>query len=345
MSNAEINQENFDYLAKQLAYSGFSEISQQELEKKMLKDKEEFSIEHSAMIGKDKVHVTLNFAKGKNRPELSDKEYYFFNSFDMQLQKEGQENAIKQNFGMYYGNSFSMHEAYNLMDGRSVNKTFISKDKEPYNAWAYIDFKKTTDDGNFQMKRAFNFDLDKALQKLPIKNIEVEKVRENLAANLGRGTIQMVNFVYGDREEKRYIEAAPRYNGINLYDENMKRQFLANENDKKQQTGEQLDQSQRMENGSEAVKSESQPTETEVSAHKQENGENKPGAVVNETSTEVLQVDKMKPEAQTQKQETADTKAVAATPAKQEHKNGQKNDPATKQKVASKKQRSRGRVR
>lgn len=239
MSTVEISQENFDYLARQLALSGFSDIKQQELERKMLKDREEFTIEHSVMIGKDKVDITLNFAKGQNRPELSDKEYYFFNSFDMQLQKEGKEEVLTQKFGMYYGNSFTLHEAYNLMDGRSVNKNFISKDNEKYNAWAYIDFKKTTDDGNYQMKRVFSYDLGEHLQKLPIKNIDNLFTQRNLMDGLKRGDVQMVNFVYGDKEEKRHIEAAPRYNSINIYDENMKRQYLANENDKRQVTEQQ----------------------------------------------------------------------------------------------------------
>ncbi len=273
MSREEINQDNFDYLAKQITFTGFNTVDPRELETKMKADKEEFSIDVHTMAGKDKLDVQLNFGKAKNPSTIRDNDYYFFNSYDVKLTKEGAEQALNQSFKVSYGNSYTLREAYNMMEGRSVNKDFISvnwdnrDEDKTINAWAYLNVKNTRDDGKgFEIRKAFNFDLEKALNQFPIKDFDIPNVKHTIMDNLQKGNYQQVKFVVEGKEEKRFIEAAPRYNSVNIYDENMVRQYLVAPKEKVQSKDQQLDKGQQK---SEA-QSEKQSEQKKVTAAKQD---------------------------------------------------------------------------
>ncbi|MEJ5144648.1 hypothetical protein [Sphingobacterium sp. MYb388] len=221
-----MNEKNVEYLEKQLQMTGFSDETKAELRTKIAEEQDSFQLTEKKDYGQDKVEARLNFSR-------SDQGNYFFNSYDLILQKEKADQSNMHQFKVNYGNTFTLKEAYNLLDGRSVNKNFIKVDKEDSknnkvtNAWSYMDFKNTDAKGNFMIQRKFGFDLEAALNKLPLKNGQNAQVMENLVGSLNKGNRQYVVLEIEGKEEKRYLEAAPKYGNINIYNEQMVRQYAS----------------------------------------------------------------------------------------------------------------------
>ncbi|OJV98528.1 MAG: hypothetical protein BGO52_11765 [Sphingobacteriales bacterium 44-61] len=225
-----MNEKNYDYLSKQLLFTGFGEGHQAELKAKMQEGKNEFVLFHQQDFGKDNVVASLQF----NKPEDGDR--YFFNRYNLILKNDLHADPIKQTF--YINNDMkkkehediTLKEGYNLLSGRAVNKNLVTKEGEKYNAWVQLDFKATDKHGNFEEKKfheKYGFDLPATLAKLPIKEIQDEKQAERLMESLQRGNRQSVTIQLPDnRETKVFIEAAPQFKSLNLYDANMKRTNL-----------------------------------------------------------------------------------------------------------------------
>src|SRR5690606_13319238 len=111
---------------------------------------------------------TLHFRKSDQS------EMYFFNKYDVTLKSENKPEAISQTFYLNKGNSITLKEAYNLMNGRAVNKDLTNKEGQIYNAWIQLDMKNSQQNGNFKIKQFhqnYGFDLENALSKLSIKEL------------------------------------------------------------------------------------------------------------------------------------------------------------------------------
>lgn len=109
-----------------------------------------------------------------------------------------------------------------MLDGRSVNKDLVNKERQLHNAWVKLDFKETTANGNYKMKQfspQYGFELEKAVAKLPIKELATDGERIKLFESLERGNRQMVTFDTAQGEQKRFIEANPQFKSITVYDE------------------------------------------------------------------------------------------------------------------------------
>src|ERR1044071_10399868 len=102
---------------------------------------------------------------------------YFFNSYQLNLKQENTSDIMKQTFYINKGNNITLKEAYNLMNGRAINKDLTNKEGQVYNAWVQMDFKETDKNGNYQLKhyhQNYGFDLEKELTKYSIKELENE---------------------------------------------------------------------------------------------------------------------------------------------------------------------------
>lgn len=237
-------QENFEYLSDNvMKFAGFPEELKPDLKKAMETGAKEFSLEHSTKYGEDEVRAVLNFSKSKET------DMYFFNNYDLYLKKNGQENEMKQTFYINKGGSITMKEGYNLMEGRGVNKNFLSKDPmmedgkpvlndqgkemhDVYNVWVQLDFKHTETNGSFKQNRFstnYGFDIEKAVLKLPLKENGNDQYRDNVIESLKKGNRQAVTFVDGEKETKRFIEAHPQFRTIKVYDEKQNRISVANQ--------------------------------------------------------------------------------------------------------------------
>lgn len=232
-----MNEKNHDYLKDQLKYAGFGEDAQAQLRENLMKAQNEFSIKQVTAYGKDELSVSLNFKKSTNS------DMYFFNNYRAELQKPGSDAKIGQTFYVNNeGRNITQKEAYNLLDGRSVNKDLVNKDGQIHNAWIKLDFKETTASGNFKMRQfspQYGFELEKSLDKLPVKELLDPKERVKLLESLERGNRQSVTFSAEDGVQKRFIEANPQFKSISVYDDKQQRIRSSEEknNSKKQSEG------------------------------------------------------------------------------------------------------------
>ena len=216
-----MNEKNYEYLTNQLKYTGFEGLDSQ-LKAKLDQQLSQFTLSHQAKFGNDTVNCDLNFTKS-NKTDM-----YFFNNYQIHLQKENSKENLKQTF---YINSkgdhnFSLDEAYNLMSERCVRKTLVDKNDQLYNAWVQINFTDAYSNGNYklhQYRTEYGFSLNAALEKHPIKELGNLPDKLNLLNSLEKGNRQPVTFQLQGKEEIRFIEANPQFKSINIYDSNHQR--------------------------------------------------------------------------------------------------------------------------
>ncbi len=227
-----MNEKNFDNLKKQVKFTGFGDTLEGDLRTSIEKQQPAFTLLHDKKFGKDEVAAVLHFRKS------NDKDVYYFNSYELHVKLEKAAETMKQTFYLGKENNFTFKEAYNLLAGRAVFKELNKLEKtegeavaykptgETYNAWVQMDFKNTDTNGNFKMKyfhENYGFDLVAALEKHPIKELGNDQERSNLIQSLEKGNRQSATFVIDSKEQKRFIEAAPQWKSINVYDGNNKR--------------------------------------------------------------------------------------------------------------------------
>jgi len=212
---------NFEYLSKQIKFSGFGEDHVNELKEKMQKHLPEFTIMHNADFGRDEKAATLQFKKS-NEHDL-----YFFNSYNLELKNGQHIDPIKQHFYMNNkGDNITLKEAYNLMSGRSVHKELTAKGGEKYKAWVQLDFKETEKNGNYKMKQFhenYGYDLLATLAKHPIKELTERGDKQRLLDSLQRGNRQSVTININGQEKKVFIEASSQFKSLNFYDNSQQR--------------------------------------------------------------------------------------------------------------------------
>ncbi|HRP55031.1 hypothetical protein [Agriterribacter sp.] len=197
-------------------------------------------IQHEFKKNYDGDQVTANLHLKKSATS----DYYFLNKFDLQLQKDGRTDSVKQTYYItsrkVAGNGeengeqkakqdikYTLKEGYNLLDGRPVYKNLVSKEGNEYEAWNKLNFKKKLDNGNFEMKqytKNYGFDLENVLSKYPIKELANEQYKQSLIDSLHRGNLQKATFVGSDgSEEKLYISPSITLGALNVYDQNKER--------------------------------------------------------------------------------------------------------------------------
>lgn len=215
-----MNIRNFEYLRDQIKYTGFGESLENELKTNMEQLRPEFSLGHDTFYNNDRVSATLNFRKSDQT------DLYFFNSYKATLEKEGSQEKQEQVFYINRGNNITLKEAYNLMEGRAVNKDLTSREGEVYNAWVQLDFKDADANGNFRLNHYhenYGYDLEAALSRYPIKELKNESHKEDLLNSLKKGNMQSVTFEKGGQETRHYIEANPQFKTLNVYDSDRNR--------------------------------------------------------------------------------------------------------------------------
>jgi hypothetical protein len=78
------------------------------------------------------------------------------------------------------------------------------------------------------MKDTVGYNLERELQRHPIKEMNDVASKERLLQSLERGNLHKVTFLKGDKEEKMYIEANPQFKTLNIYDQDRKKVFQEN---------------------------------------------------------------------------------------------------------------------
>ena len=91
---------------------------------------------------------------------------------------------------------------------------------EKYKAWIRLDFGEKDLHDNYKIKQyglRYGYDLEKVLEKYPIRELQEEKTKAELYRSLQRGNRQSVTFDKPTKSERMYIEANPMFKTINIY--------------------------------------------------------------------------------------------------------------------------------
>ncbi len=212
-----MNQENLKFLQDRLFYLGTEKKLYPELEKNMAEGKPEFQLSFSNHYEKDKLSANLQFRKSDNG------DMYFLNRYEATLQKPAQESK-SQIFYLDNGKGITMKEAYNLLEGRSVNKDLKNKEGVKYNAWVKLDFDNKDANGNaklLQYHKNYGYDLNQELARLPIFPMAAEELKQ-LVSSLERGNVQEARVHEIEGCQSLYLAANPQFKTINLFDKDMK---------------------------------------------------------------------------------------------------------------------------
>src|SRR4051812_36012269 len=208
-----MNQKNLDYLKDNVKYLGFGEKLYPELEKNIQQRFPEFKLHLINEFGKDKIEADLYFRRS------NESDMYFFNRYDAKL--TGNKESVLQTFYLTKGSGVTLKEAYNLLEGRAVNKDLTSQDGQKYNAWIQLNFNEKDQNGSYKIKQFhenYGFDIEKSLHALPVKELNSVPEKERLLASLQRGNIQSVTFEKDGNQSKMFIEANPQFKTITVFD-------------------------------------------------------------------------------------------------------------------------------
>lgn len=228
-----MNVKNFEFLRDGLKYMGFGEKLNADLETQIKQQPAEFQLkmvgEYKKEGGVEKVNYELDFKKSDQT------DMYFFNRYKATL---GNDDPAKENSQTFYitkNAGITAKEAYNLLSGRSVNKDLTNKEGQPFNAWLKLDFTEKDKYDNFKVKQftsGYGYELDKVLDKFPIKELADAEQKDKLMKSLAKGNLASVTFQRDGKEDKMFVEANPQFKTLTVYDASMKKMYQ--ENDKKE---------------------------------------------------------------------------------------------------------------
>ncbi|MCW3074572.1 MAG: hypothetical protein JWP69_1641 [Flaviaesturariibacter sp.] len=216
-----MNEKNYEFLADQIKYTGFGDGLAETLKEKLMHGAPEFTLRHESSFGTDKTEATLHFRRS------SESDMYFFNRYDLALKNEKLAEPLKQSFYISAKqDNITLKEGYNLLSGRAVHKDLANKEGEGSRAWVQLDFKQTEAGGNYRMKQfheAYGFDLEKTLDKHAFKELQKPEDRDSLVRSLERGNRQAVTLLTEVGSKPVFLEAAPQFKSLNLYEPNGRR--------------------------------------------------------------------------------------------------------------------------
>lgn len=212
-----MDMENYEFLTEKLKYSGFEDQLNGKLKEAIQSGKEDFTLAHQTAIEGKQLDLDLYFKKS----QISDR--YFFNKFEAKLQnpETGQEPKTHT---FYQNQGITVKEAFNLLEGRAVEKSLLGADKEAYKAWLQLDLSKKDEKNNFpvnQFHEKYGFDLKESLQKFPIKELQDETKMDWMLKSLKKGNTYPVVMEHKGMEEIMFVEANPKFKSINVYDASM----------------------------------------------------------------------------------------------------------------------------
>ncbi|MGC3947996.1 MAG: hypothetical protein QM762_26385 [Chryseolinea sp.] len=222
-----MKQDNVQFLKDRLFFLGFGDNLHANLEKKIKEGPDKFTLtmqgEFSQGDKKKVVDYTLDFSKSKKE------DMYFVNNYTAKLKGENPEQDKSQKFFLNNGLGVTAKEAFNLLEGRAVYKTkLINKEGNEYNAWLQLNFKEKDKHENHKVKLysdAWKYDVDKAVSRMPVKDLESAEQKEKIIKSLEKGNLTPVTLKQAGSEEKAFLESNPKDRNVILYDANMRKQF------------------------------------------------------------------------------------------------------------------------
>jgi len=214
-----MNEQNYEYLKDSLKYLGFGDSLATPLREAMSKEAPDFQLTFETEINKKAFAAVLNFRKSDST------DMYFVNSYHATLQRSNGE-IFDQAFYLNKGKGITGKEAYNLLEGRAVYKEMENKEGQKYGAWIQLDFEKRDRSNNHEVRQfhdAYGYDLKAALQKFSIREVKEPDLADILMQSLKKGNIQAVAIEKEGSAVRMFVEAAPQFKTVNLYDAGLHR--------------------------------------------------------------------------------------------------------------------------
>jgi len=213
-----MNTENIGFLLNSLKYLGFQDKPGicDRLEEEIANEPLEFQLTTEAFFEETCKMETILYFVRSDRSDL-----YFFSRYEAWLHyPDDPEKDRKQTFFISKGRGVTFKEAFNLLQGRAVNKNLTSKEGEKYNAWLQLNFEEKDTNNNYKVKQFhehYGYELEKVLEKYPIRELDLPQLRQSLLRSLKRGNLHAVTLKKARKIERMLIEASPQYKSINLY--------------------------------------------------------------------------------------------------------------------------------
>jgi hypothetical protein len=213
--DAKEEEQNNQALHEQVQRIGFPNLSNV-IDQNVRQGYPEFSIPVSYYVNeKERLNHELSFSKDESGK-------YQFEGYKTTLQNELKPNENRQQFfKMQEGNSVTATQAYNLLAGRAIQKE---------GTWIQLDLNDKDSYGNHRIKEfhsGYGYNLQKAIEQLPIKELLNKAESDKLLDNLKQGNRQCVTLTKNGNEHRFYIEANPQFKSVNIYDENSKKITLS----------------------------------------------------------------------------------------------------------------------
>ncbi|UEG54886.1 hypothetical protein LLH06_07900 [Mucilaginibacter daejeonensis] len=212
-----MNTQNAEFLKKSLLNLGFGDKMNEELERNINARLPEFTLNTSHRFDNKNVDHTLHFKAG------NEQEIYFFNKYDTRItDANGQAQGDAQTFYINKGHGVTAKEAFNLMEGRAVQKQLTNLEGQRYTAWLALDDQNLTDKGSKKMKHYhenYGYDIEKVITGKGIKEMESPKAKDDLLRSLKKGNAQQVTVSGETGDRKYYIAADPQYKTVSVFNE------------------------------------------------------------------------------------------------------------------------------
>ena len=136
--------------------------------------------------------------------------------------------AQTQTFFVERGRGFTVEQAANLIQGRSVFRDdLLNLGGQPYAAWVKLDFDSPKDKyQNYTTNQyhvpSYGFSTKEALEKFNIKELADATKAEKLMKSIENGNRPLITTVKDGQDIKLFMEASPRYRQLNFFQENGK---------------------------------------------------------------------------------------------------------------------------
>lgn len=173
---------------------------------------EQFTMPNSYYISeKERLDHQLTFAKNQSGQ-------YQFEGYKTTLKSESKPGENRSHyFKIQEGHFIDTTQAYNLLAGRAVQKD---------GSWIQFDLNDKDSNGNYRIKEfhsGYGYDLEKALDQLPLKELSNKTGTDRLQDALRQGSREPVTLIKNENEHQFYIEASPQFKSLNIYDEHLRK--------------------------------------------------------------------------------------------------------------------------
>lgn len=203
---------NLSNLQDNIKKAGFNNSMEGPLQKMIDLNLPEFHLRYNDPLHCKNTDYVLHFKK------IPQSDIYYFEKFDatarptLQSVLKNDSSSVRQSFSLLDNMNVTAREAANLVNGRAINKEINGKE-----SWLYLDVTRRNDLQNHPYME-YAFDLEKALSKLPIKQMETPGQRSTLLQELKAGNSREVTITRNGQPIKYTIEAAPSIKSLNIFD-------------------------------------------------------------------------------------------------------------------------------